>query len=115
MGLWHGWPTPVDFTNLQLTLVAEPRTPAHTPVSKKAKLLERAKAHPKDFTWDEACRLLKACGFEQRKGSGSARMFTHVTTRVRVRLHEPHPRSTLLPYMVDAILDALKEAGELEQ
>ena len=40
-------------------------------------------------------------------------MFVHDKTGLKVRLHEPHPQKTLLPYMVDALLDGLMEAGEL--
>jgi len=42
-------------------------------------------------------------------------MFVHDTTKQKVRLHEPHPRPTLLPYMVEALIQALKDAGEIEK
>ena len=42
-------------------------------------------------------------------------MFIHAETRTKVRLHEPHPRNTLLPYMVDALLEGLTAAGELSK
>lgn len=57
---------------------------------------------------------MKQCGFELRNKGGSARMFVHLKTKVKVRLHEPHPRPELLPYMVDALLEGLKAAGEVE-
>ena len=82
-------------------------------MSKKSKLIERLLGRPKDFTWEEACTVMRQCNFERRSGSGSARMFVHVRTGQRVRLHEPHPRNTLLPYMVDALIEALKDAGEI--
>lgn len=82
-------------------------------MSKKAKSLERLKGRPKDFTWTETKALMSACGFELQPGSGSARMFVHGATKVRVRLHEPHPRKTLLPYMIDILLVGLESAGEL--
>jgi hypothetical protein len=84
-------------------------------VSKKSKLLERLQERPRDFTWDEACTLMKHCGFELKKGSGSARMFSHVQSGLKVRLHEPHPQNTLLRYMVNALIDALVEVGEISK
>lgn len=84
-------------------------------MSKKIKLFERLCERPKNFTWDEACSLMRQCGFTLKNGSGSARMFVHASTRQKVRLHEPHPRNTLLPYMVDILIEALREAGEIEK
>ena len=82
-------------------------------VSRKQKLLERLQSDPSDFTWDEACTLMRQCGFELKKGSGSARAFVHTITKQKVRLHEPHPRPTLVRYMVKALIGALKDAGEI--
>ena len=84
-------------------------------MSKKSKLIERLLGRPKDFTWEEACTLMRQCDFAMQSWSGSARMFTHRTTKQRVRLHEPHPRNTLLPYMVKELIEALKDAGEISE
>jgi hypothetical protein len=85
-------------------------------VSKKSKLISRLRGRPKDFTWDEACTLMRQCGFKLESGSGgSGRMFTHQTTRQRVRLHEPHPQNTLLSYMLKELIEALKDAGEITE
>jgi hypothetical protein len=40
-------------------------------------------------------------------------MFVHAATGRKVRLHEPHPRPTLLPYMLDELLEGLIAVGEL--
>lgn len=82
-------------------------------MSKKAKLLDRLKGRPKDFTWNETKSLMTACSFELQAGSGSGRMFVHRATKVRVRLHEPHPQKTLLPYMIGILIEGLEAAGEL--
>ena len=82
-------------------------------MSKKHKLIDKLQSRPANFTWDEAVKLMGLCGFELLNRSGSARMFVHAATRTKVRLHEPHPQRTLLPYMIDAIEDGLKAAGEL--
>jgi predicted RNA binding protein YcfA (HicA-like mRNA interferase family) len=83
-------------------------------VSQKQKLLERLKGKPKNFTWDEVLKLMAVCGFRLVNKSGSARMFVHEATRVKVRLHEPHPQPTLFPYMVDQLIEGLRAAGEME-
>lgn len=85
-------------------------------MGRKDKLLEKLKSKPKSFTWDEAKAVMTACGFDlmNARGGGSGRMFVNRTTKQKVRLHEPHPQNTLLPYMLDALIDALKDAGEIE-
>lgn len=84
-------------------------------MARKDKLLERLKSRPKGFTWDEAVTLMSACGFKlmNARGGGSGRMFVHPQTKQKVRLHEPHPQNTLLPYMLDQLIEALKDAGEI--
>jgi predicted RNA binding protein YcfA (HicA-like mRNA interferase family) len=99
---------------VQLNLVADVLKCADTQVSRKQKLLEKLKGKPKNFTWDEALKLMVACGFRLVNKSGSGRMFVHERTRVKVRLHEPHPQNTLLPYMVDQVIEGLRAAGEME-
>lgn len=85
-------------------------------MAKKDKLLEKLKSRPKGFTWDETVTLMKTCGFAlmNARGGGSGRMFVNPSTKQKVRLHEPHPQNTLLPYMVDQLMEALKAAGEIE-
>jgi predicted RNA binding protein YcfA (HicA-like mRNA interferase family) len=82
-------------------------------VSKKSKLIERMKARPRNFTWDEACSLMKSCGFEISSGSGSRRMFRHSITGQRVHIHKPHPENTLKRYVLDELIETLTDAGEI--
>ncbi len=58
---------------------------------------------------------MNLCNFQLHNKKGSARMFLHEGTRTKVRLHERHPQKTLLPYMVDALLEGLRAAGELDE
>lgn len=83
-------------------------------MSKKNKLIERLQSRPKDFTWDEAQKVMKLHGFQLLSASGSRRKFIHKKTRTKVILHEPHPQNILLPYVVDALLEGLRAAGEIE-
>lgn len=83
-------------------------------MAKKDKLLAKLLTRPNDFTWDETVSLTRACGFRLHKNSGASRMFVHEETRTKIRLHEPHPQNTLLPYMVDLVIEGLRAAGEIE-
>lgn len=103
-----------DIPTLRLTVVANGSNEPNNPVSKKQKLLFKLRSRPKDMTWDEAKTLLSKCGFEDvSSGGGAGRMFVHAKTRIKLRLHEPHPNNTLLPYMVKELFNALNDAGEL--
>lgn len=84
-------------------------------MSKKAKLLAKLQSRSRSITWDEAVAAMTAHGFDMlpARGGGAARCFVHRATRVKARLHEPHPRNTMLDYMVDQLLEALKNAGEI--
>jgi predicted RNA binding protein YcfA (HicA-like mRNA interferase family) len=77
--------------------------------------LQRLCGRPKDFTWDECCTLMRQCGFELYTRPGSARFFVHGTTGQKVRLHEPHPQPTLKPYAVNDLIEALRDAGEIDE
>jgi predicted RNA binding protein YcfA (HicA-like mRNA interferase family) len=83
-------------------------------VSKKQKLIDRIQTIPKNFTWDEAVTLMKACGFELIKNDGSKRMFRHTKTGLKIRVHEPHPEPTLKTYAVEILIAGLKNVGEIE-
>ena len=82
-------------------------------MSRKEKLLLRFLSRPKDFTFDEAARLLHDLGFNEvstGKTSGS---------RVRyrcddypdniIKFHKPHPGNILKPYVMDIIINNLDE------
>lgn len=66
-------------------------------MSKIEKLLARLAEKPKDFTWQEAIKILNYYGFEEiKKGKtgGSRRKFANKQKDV-ISIHEPHPRSIL--------------------
>ncbi|HTE41546.1 MAG TPA: type II toxin-antitoxin system HicA family toxin [Steroidobacteraceae bacterium] len=101
------------FDHLQLNLVAAVQTIADTAVSKKDKLLARFQKFDRELTWDEAVTFTRQHGCKLIKNSGSSRIFRHEKTGTKIRLHEPHPEPYLKRYMVEAILDGLKAAGEI--
>jgi predicted RNA binding protein YcfA (HicA-like mRNA interferase family) len=81
----------------------------------KEKLIERLKQLPKDFTFDEAERLLTVLGYvKSNKGrtSGSRVMFIDDDNR-KILLHKPHPGNTLKDYALKEILDKLIRNGNI--
>ncbi len=78
-------------------------------MSTKDKLIERLKTLPKDFTFDEAERLLTLLGYQKSnkgKTSGSKVLFIDKQNR-KILLHKPHPGNTLKQYALKEIWDKL--------
>jgi predicted RNA binding protein YcfA (HicA-like mRNA interferase family) len=82
-------------------------------VSRKQKLLARLLQRSADLTWDEAVTIMTSHGFKLLKSSGSARRFVHTKSRTKVFIHEPHPEKVVKVYAQDALIDGLRNAGEL--
>lgn len=81
-------------------------------MSKLEKEIERLKTKPKDFTYDEAKKILNNLGFyENNKGktSGSRVVFDNFYLNQKIELHKPHPKNILKPYQITKILNLLKE------
>ena len=81
-------------------------------MAKKDKLKARLLSRPKDFTWSELESLLGSLGFELLKGKGSRRKFVHTESKILINLHEPHPGNILKMYVIDQVIEKLKELGE---
>lgn len=82
-------------------------------MGQREKLVARLKGRPKDFTWEEAARLLEAFGYVEAKPGktgGSRRRFVHQTKKV-ITLHKPHPRNVLKMYVIDELLRVLTQEG----
>ena len=81
-------------------------------VSTVEKLKNRLLSKPKDFTYDEAKRLLESFGFsENNKGktSGSRVIFFRKSDEKIFYLHRPHPQNTLKLYVIKALIDFINE------
>ncbi|MDD2716280.1 MAG: type II toxin-antitoxin system HicA family toxin [Candidatus Wallbacteria bacterium] len=81
-------------------------------MSKTEKLLKRFLSMPKDFTFQELSRLLKAFGYTEvatGKTAGSRVAFVNSRTGHIIRIHKPHPHKELKQYQLDFIIDALKQ------
>lgn len=80
-------------------------------MSQLEKAIERLKSKPKDFTYDEAKKILNNFGFyEDNKGktSGSKVIFKNKYNQ-KIALHKPHPCNVLKSYQINEILRSLKE------
>lgn len=83
-------------------------------MSKLEKEIERLKSKPKDFTYDEAKKILNNFGFmENNKGktSGSRVIFINKENK-KIALHKPHPSNILKQYQINEIIRELKEMGD---
>ncbi|MEO6291948.1 MAG: type II toxin-antitoxin system HicA family toxin [Burkholderiaceae bacterium] len=83
-------------------------------MSKSSKLLAKLLAKTPGLVWDEAVNVMKAHNFVVINRDGSGRVFHHKASKIKVLLHEPHPQNTLKPYMFDALIEGLKNAGEIK-
>ena len=82
-------------------------------MGRKEKLIKRLEQRPKDLTWEELTNLLEALGYAQRKTGktgGSRRRFVHKTAPA-ITLHKPHPGRIVKRYVIDDLLEFLKQEG----
>ncbi len=82
-------------------------------MGQKEKLIEKLKLKPRDFTFDEAERLLAYFGYvrsDKGRTSGSRVKFG-CDDRTPILLHKPHPRKELLEYQVKQLIEKLEEEG----
>lgn len=82
-------------------------------MTRKEKLIERLRSHPRDYTFEEAEVLLRILGFERSdKGrtSGSRVCFFRPEGG-KLTIHRPHPSGALKPYQIRQLLDMLEERG----
>lgn len=82
-------------------------------LGQKEKLIERLKAKPKTFTFDDAEALLRYFSYARSnkgKTSGSRVMFVS-EEHPPILLHKPHPRKELLEYQVKQLIAQLEQEG----
>ena len=82
-------------------------------MGQKEKLIQRLKAQPKDFSFDDAETLLKYLDYvRSNKGrtSGSRVMFVS-DKHGSILLHRPHPRKELKSYQVKQLIEILEQEG----
>lgn len=82
-------------------------------MGQKEKLIEKLKARPKTFSFDDAESLLRYFSYRRSnkgKTSGSRIMFIS-EEHPPIMLHKPHPRKELLEYQIKQLTEILKEEG----
>ena len=82
-------------------------------MGQKEKLIDRLKARPRDFTFEETECLLGHLGFKRsNKGatSGSRVRFVSEIHGV-LDFHRPHPSNELKPYQVRQLIETLERKG----
>ena len=83
-------------------------------MGQKEKLIARLKTIPKDFTFDEAEKLLGYLSYRRYnkgKTSGSRVVFISEAYKTKILLHKPHPRKELLEYQVRQLVEQLEQEG----
>lgn len=84
-------------------------------MGQKEKLIERLKAKPKTFTFDDAESLLRYLTYrrsDKGKTSGSRIKFIS-DSHPPILMHKPHPRKELLEYQVKQLVEILEKEGLL--
>jgi hypothetical protein len=83
-------------------------------MSKDQKLIVRLLSKPKDFTYNELCRVLNSLGYEESqsgKTSGSRVAYIDKSINHIIRLHKPHPGNELKQYQIELVIEELKSRG----
>lgn len=82
-------------------------------MGQKEKLIQRLKAKPKDFTFDEVEALLGYLSYirsNKGKTSGSRVMFISEEHEA-ILLHKPHPQKELKAYQIKQLIEVLEQEG----
>lgn len=82
-------------------------------MSQHKKLVADFAACTGPFPYRDVQRLLAGFGYVESTAKGSARRFHNPSTGHIIRLHEPHPGTDILLYMVKQIRASLQEKGIL--
>jgi hypothetical protein len=85
-------------------------------LSKIEKLTARFLNKPKDLTWDELVLILGYYGYVEMptgKTGGSRRKFLDKDHSI-ISLHKPHPKPIVKTYVIEQILQHLKEKGNIQ-
>lgn len=88
-------------------------------MSSKEKLLKRFLSMPKDFTYEEAVKLLKDFGFSQVKtgktGGSRVRFLNGQYPEYPIKFHKPHPDNRLKSYVLEIIKNNLIDCGLINE
>ncbi len=84
-----------------------------TILGQKEKLIQRLRAKPKTFTFDDAEALLRYFSYRRsNKGKTSGSRVNFISDgHNSIYLHKPHPRNELLEYQVKQLIEVLEQEG----
>lgn len=85
---------------------------------KKDKLLEKLmqKRIPKNFTTRELDALMSQCGCTKHSGGrGSAIMYIHQESKLKLIFDAPHPGNELYKYQITMVRKFLKDIKEINE
>jgi hypothetical protein len=85
-------------------------------MTRHAKLISRFLSIPKDFTWDELCKVVAIFDYEEFTGGktgGSRRRFVDSNKNI-ITLHKPHPGNIVKSYAIREVIAHLKEKGHIK-
>jgi hypothetical protein len=80
-------------------------------MSKHEKLRVKLLKLPNNFTYADMVKLLGGYGYiaeERRRPSGSAVMFYNKQLNDKIMFHKPHPEKELKRYILEMIIEKLK-------
>jgi hypothetical protein len=87
-------------------------------MGRKEKLLKRFLSMPKDFTYEEAVKLLNDFGFSQVKtgktGGSRVRFLNEEYPEYPIKFHKPHPENRLNIYVLEIIKTNLIDCGLID-
>jgi hypothetical protein len=85
-------------------------------MSRQEKLISRLLSVPKDFTWDELCRVVAFFGYKELTGGktgGSRRRFVDPLKNI-ITLHKPHTSNIVKSYAIREVIAHLKEKDHIK-
>lgn len=84
-------------------------------MTKEEKIRARlmARPTPANIKWGELQVFLGHLGFDLKKGAGSRRKFVHRESLLIINCHEPHPSPLVSKWLIEQVLDKLRENGML--
>ena len=83
-------------------------------MTKIDKLIARLLTLPRDFTFDEVCKVLSYLGFTMsNKGKTSGSRVEFVKDTDTILIHNPHPSGQMKHYMVKQLVETLQEKNYL--
>lgn len=84
-------------------------------MSKKDKLITKARRSPSNLSFDELCQLAELAGFKFRNQSGSHKIYKHPEIRQTIPFQENKgDKSKAKPYQVKQLLSLIDDHGLLK-